>query len=161
MTEIPANCVLNKSITGCGATTLAILQPGHTIIAVPFVSLIQNKVAQHKDVLLGIYGEGDKTAIIKDYVDCHPSVKIMTTFDSLPKVCGILTELKHDPYTTFHVVIDEWHTLFQSYQFRNNAVRNLLEETKKMKRVTFVSATPIEPEYWLEEIKHLPEIKIE
>ena len=30
-----------------------------------------------------------------------------------------------------------------------------------MKDVTFVSATPIEYQYWLEEMKHLPELKIE
>lgn len=36
-----------------------------------------------------------------------------------------------------------------------------MAETKKMKNVTFVSATPIEYAYWLDEIKHLPEIKIE
>ena len=33
MTEIPANCVLSKGITGCGATTLGIEQKGHTLIA--------------------------------------------------------------------------------------------------------------------------------
>ena len=30
-----------------------------------------------------------------------------------------------------------------------------------MKDVTFVSATPIEYQYWLEEMKDLPELKIE
>lgn len=104
---IPTNCVLNKGITGCGATTLAIKQPGHTIIAVPFVSLIQNKVAQHPDVLLGIYGEGDKTAAITAYIASHPTVKIMTTFDSLSKVCRILAEQGIDPYTAAHLVVDE------------------------------------------------------
>lgn len=161
MQEIPTNCELNKGITGCGATTLAIKQPGHTIIAVPFVGLIQNKVAQHQDVLLGIYGEGDKTAEIADYLVTHPTVKIMTTFDSLPKVNSILAKQGLDPYSDFHFVVDEWHTLFQSYLFRNSAVRNLLAETHKMKNVTFVSATPIEYQYWLEEMKHLPELKIE
>lgn len=107
MPEIPKNCVLNKGITGCGATTLAINQPGHTIIAVPFVSLIQNKVAQHQDVLLGIYGDGDKTAEIAAYLTTHQTVKIMTTFDSLPKVCRILAEQGIDPYRESHLVVDE------------------------------------------------------
>lgn len=107
MTKIPTNCVLNKGITGCGATTLAIKQPGHTIIAVPFVSLIQNKVAQHKDELLGIYGEGDKATEIADYLANHPTVKIMTTFDSLPKVCRILEQHGFDPYNEIPLVVDE------------------------------------------------------
>lgn len=107
MTKIPTNCVLNKGITGCGATTLAIQQPGHTIIAVPFVGLIQNKVAQHKDELLGIYGEGDKTTEIAAYLANHPTVKIMTTFDSLPKVCRILGEHGLDPYNEIPLFVDE------------------------------------------------------
>ena len=107
MTEIPTNCVLNKGITGCGATTLAIQQSGHTIIAVPFVGLIQNKVHQHGDTLLGIYGEGDKTNEIADYIASHPIIKIMTTYDSLPKVCRILSKLGINPCEETHVVIDE------------------------------------------------------
>ena len=54
MAEIPTNCVLNKGITGCGATTLAIEQPRSTIIAMPFVGLVESKAHKHKDVLLGI-----------------------------------------------------------------------------------------------------------
>lgn len=54
MGEIPTNCILNKRITGCGATTLAIEQPKPTIIAMPFVGLVESKAHKHKDVLLGI-----------------------------------------------------------------------------------------------------------
>lgn len=98
MTEIPTNCVLNKGLTGCGATTLAIEQAGSTIIAVPFVGLIENKVSQHGDLLLGIYGEGNKKTEIGDYTRLHPTGKIMTTYDSLPIVCSILDSLGYNPY---------------------------------------------------------------
>ena len=64
--EIPSNCILSKGVTGSGATTLAIKQAGHTIIAMPFVGLIDNKTAQHSE-LLGIYGKGDKTQEIQEY----------------------------------------------------------------------------------------------
>lgn len=107
MQSIPVNCVLNKGITGCGATTLAIQQPGHTIIAVPFVGLIQNKVNQHKDTILGIYGEGDKTEEIAAYCEKHPTIKIMTTYDSIPKVCRILLKQGFDVYESAHLIIDE------------------------------------------------------
>ena len=107
MKEIPANCVLNKGVTGCGATTLAIKQPGHTIIAVPFVGLIKNKVAQHGDEILGICESGDKTEEIRQYLQGHPTVKILTTYDSLPKVSRILVSLGIDPYSDYHLVVDE------------------------------------------------------
>lgn len=147
MTEIPANCVLSKGITGCGATTLAIRQPGNTIIAVPFVGLIENKVAQHGDELLGIYGEGDKTKEITDYIAGHSPVKIMTTYDSLSKVCSVLKNAGISPETEYHLVVDEWHILFQAYLFRNNAVRSLLDLARQFNKTTYVSATPIEREY--------------
>lgn len=144
MSEIPANCVLNKGITGCGATTLAIKQPGNTIIAVPFIGLIQNKVHQIGDTLLGIYGEGDKSEEIGSYIKTHSPIKIMTTYDSLEKVCSTLTEQGFNPYKEAHLIVDEWHILFQAYLFRNNAVRTLLKTAKQFDKVTYISATPIE-----------------
>ena len=106
MKEIPANVVLNKGLTGCGATTLGIEQPGNTILAMPYVGLIRNKEAQHKNVL-GIYGEGDKSDQIRQYLQAHREYKIATTYDSLPKVCAILQELGHDPFTEAHLLVDE------------------------------------------------------
>lgn len=106
MKEIPANCVLNKGITGCGATTLAIRQAGHTIIAMPYVGLIENKVKQEKG-LIGIFGEGDKTEEIREYISTHQILKIATTYDSLSKVCKVLIELGFDAYSEAHLIIDE------------------------------------------------------
>ena len=106
MKEIPANVVLNKGITGCGATTLGIKQPGCTILAMPFVGLIQNKEKQH-DNLLGVYGEGDRTEQICQHLQAHKEYKIATTYDSLQKVCDILVALGHNPFTEAHLLIDE------------------------------------------------------
>ena len=66
-----------KGTTGCGATTLATIQKTPTIIAMPFVELIGNKAMQFPEndkgrpVLLPIYGEGDKTGEIREYMDKH------------------------------------------------------------------------------------------
>ena len=76
MTDIPVNCVFNKGVTGCGATTLAIKQPGHTILAMPFRGLVQNKVASNPN-LLGIHGKLNNDAeIIAKYLDSHDTHKI-------------------------------------------------------------------------------------
>jgi hypothetical protein len=147
LTELPSNCVLNKGVTGCGATTLAIEQEGNTIIAMPYVGLIQNKVNQYPDTLLGIYGEGDKTEEIRKYLEDNEIYKIATTYDSLPKVCRILSELGKNPYKNAFLAIDEWHVLFQAYLFRNNAVKELFVEADKFDRKTYISATPIPKEY--------------
>lgn len=160
MKEIPANCVLNKGVTGCGATTLAIKQNRSTIIAVPFVGLVKNKMEQNPE-LLGIYGEGDKTEEIREYVNSHPIIKVAVTYDSLNKVTTALSELDLSPYQGFHLVIDEYHLLLNSYSFRSNAIHSLLEEAKRFKDVTYISATPLEKDLWPEALKHLPEYRIE
>ncbi|MBQ9476761.1 MAG: DEAD/DEAH box helicase family protein [Bacteroidales bacterium] len=151
MDKLPENTVLNKGLTGCGATTLAIQEKRDTIIAVPFTALIDNKTANpdHKDILLGLYGEtpDDFRSEITAYVDGHPQIKIMTTYDSLPKVCSTLTALRYDPYNRMHLAIDEWHLLMMNYGFRGNTIRNLLAEAKHFKTVTYMSATPINREY--------------
>lgn len=51
--------------------------------------------------------------------------------------------------------------MFNQYSFRNRAIRNLLATAKDFERVTYMSATPIEREYWLEELTGLPEYRIE
>ncbi len=87
--------------------------------------------------------------------------KIMTTYDSVPKVCSILDSLGYDPFGKIHLCVDEWHLLFNQYSFRNRAIRNLLSITGNFERVTYMSATPIEREYWLEELMDMPEYRIE
>lgn len=168
MEEIPANCILSKGTTGCGATTLATEQNTPAIIAMPYTELIRNKSVQYSEnnegrpVLLPIYGEGDKRAEIETYMHSHRDLpKIATTYDSLPKVCRILSDLGYDPYENMHLCVDEWHVMFNSYDFRNSAVRNMLDCAKGFRRVTYMSATPIEREYWLEELSGFPEYRIE
>ena len=103
--------VINKVLTGCGATTLAIDQERDTIIAVPYTSLIINKTNQekHKDVLLGLFGSAPVNFMseISTYLDSHSRLKIMTTYDSLPKVCLALCQLGYDPYNKVHLIVDE------------------------------------------------------
>ena len=108
MKELPANTLINKKLTGCGVTTLAIEQPGDTIIAVPYTALIKNKIKQDTNsVLLGLYGGGDDYKLeMSSYLESHDVVKMMTTYDSLPKVCQLLQELGRNPYEMF-LVVDE------------------------------------------------------
>ena len=147
MTSIPENCVFNKGITGCGATTLAIKQPGNTILAMPFQELIDNKVASNPN-LLGIHGKLNNDAeIIAKYLDSHDTHKIAVTYDSLRFVCDVLLDQGLDPYKDYFLFVDEWHILFNSYKFRNKAARKLLDRSKEFQSKTFVSATPIPREY--------------
>ena len=158
--EIPTNCIFNKGKTGCGGTELAINQRGHTIIAMPYVNLVKNKeITNERRVydVLGVY-ENVSRADITDYANNHETLKILVTYDSLPKVVNTLSAMGYNVYKDFFLLVDEYHMLFNAYSFRNAPIKQLLQLAKNFKRVTYMSATPIENEYILEELKHLPTV---
>ncbi len=159
MERLPSNCVLDKGRTGCGATTLAIRQQGNAIIAVPYVNLIKSKESQHNGTLLGVY-EGTGRNEILEYAKSHRTHKIMTTFDSLPKVIDILTNEGFDVLNDYQLVIDEWQVILNSYDFRPEAIQGLLKAAGGFKDVIYMTATPVKPKYWPEKIKHLQRVKI-
>jgi len=66
MKEIPTNTILNKVMTGCGATTLEINAARHSIIIEPNVPVIIGKKAQH-DFLFAVY-EGTTREDVKAYL---------------------------------------------------------------------------------------------
>lgn len=162
MTEIPENCLLNKKQTGCGATELAIRNSIPTIIAMPYVALVKNKTIYRKDDIsvLGVY-EGISEQDIIDYVRTHSLLKIAVTYDSLPRVITALQSTGINPYKELFLLVDEWHVLFNSYSFRHTAITKLLTLSAQFSRVTYMTATPIEREYILEELKHLPICEID
>ena len=157
MTTIPENCIFNKHITGCGATELALRNDVPTIIAMPYVSLVKNKTLYRKDNLniLGVYSDISNDAIA-NYAHQSDSIKIATTYDSLPRVVETLKQVNANPYKDTFLLVDEWHTLFNSYEFRYSAISNLLRYASQFERATYMSATPIEPKYMLEQLRHLP-----
>ena len=169
ISELPVNCLFNKGKTGCGGTELVLRGTKNAIIAVPYISLIQNKLdanSEHgdrRDEILGFYGEVDETEV-RAYLSTHSLKKIIVTYDSLPKLVRIIGEVEGDGekgFNDYFLLVDEWHCLFKSYAFRNEAIRNMLPVAKKFKEVTYMTATPVDPEYTLEELKDLPVTEVQ
>ena len=150
--------LLDKGKPNCGGTDLAIRNKYSTIIAVPYKNLAKNKVAQHEHVL-GVYG-GVTDAEIIVYILSHDIVKIMVTYDSLGRVVKLLEKFGKRPYDNMLLLVDEEHVLFNHYAFRNPAVKGLLKISKKFKWVCFMTATPIDQEFMLDELKDLPITRI-
>ena len=159
MTEIPINCLFDKGITGCGGTHVALTNNKNTIVAVPYISLVKNKVNQHEGKVLGVYGDIDQSEI-EHYILTNDLKKIMVTYNSLPRVITTLKQFDYDPYQDFFLLVDEWHVLFNSYVFRKEDIREVLDEAPKFKAVTYMTATPIEEKYLFKEFKHLPIVEI-
>ncbi len=154
--DLPVNCLFDKGRVGAGGTTIALDNDENYVICVPFVSLIQNKIAQHSNVF-GLY---DKVKIsdLKAYLsnDSIPVKKIMVTYDSLEKLMNYID------YTDYSLLIDELHLLFTQYSFRgDSAVTKVLENYSKFKKFCFMTATILEDDFILTELRHLPTVTAE
>jgi hypothetical protein len=148
--ELPKG-LLNKCRCGAGGTFVAITDNNPYIIAVPYVSMIDNKCNQHSN-LIGIYGGFDFTNL-SELLHKNSVPKLMVTYDSLPKIIDYLLDLGINVYKEFKLLIDEYHLLFTQYSFRSEAIKKVLEIYKKFDYYTFITATPIEEDFILEELK--------
>lgn len=63
MPEIPTNSIINKTVTGCGATYAEINAPRHSVIIEPNVPVIEGKMKKHPQIL-GVF-EGVTTEDIR------------------------------------------------------------------------------------------------
>lgn len=155
LNELPVNCLFDKGRTGCGGTNLAIENDKDTIIAMPYVALIKNKISQHGDIILGVHGETTSEEIT-DYIMKVGKKKIAVTYDSLERLVTVLSDNGINVFERFFLLVDEWHVLFNSYVFRNKAVKKVLSLARNFNEVTYMTATPVEEEFILEELKNIP-----
>lgn len=140
--ELPRG-IVNKGVTGCGATTLAIEDAHKTIICSPRINLIKNKSRQHKGTL-AVYGDV-RNGEIEDYLRNSPKPKLLATYDSIPRLSRLITDK-----SGWRVVIDEYQYILIDSGFKSETEMLLLEELKKFPYVTYLSATPIADKYMLQ-----------
>lgn len=137
--ELPKG-ILNKGVTGCGATSVAIEDEHKTIICSPRINLIKNKVGQHKG-LLGVFGDVKNDEIMA-YLEKTETPKIMVTYDSMPRLAKLIEDR-----TDWRVVVDEYQYLLIDSGFRSDKAIALLDVLNEFDYVTYLSATPIADKY--------------
>lgn len=137
--ELPRG-IVNKGITGCGATTLAIEDEHKTVICSPRINLIKNKCQQHKGTL-AVYGDV-RNGDIEDYLKNSPKPKILATYDSIPRLSGLIKDKPE-----WRVVVDEYQYLLIDSSFKSETEIRLLVTLKEFPYVTYLSATPIADKY--------------
>lgn len=154
---LPSGFLIDKGKVGCGGTSLALEDNKNTIICVPFVSLIKNKMHKYNTddciKVLGVYDGVSKSDIKKYIANTSGAKKIMCTYDSLQKVVEVTG---YD----YYLLVDELHLLFIQYVFRNKAVKTVLNLYKNFSQWSFLTATPIEADLMLEELKDIPTYKV-
>lgn len=156
--ELPKGFLIDKGKVGCGGTTVALEDDKDTVVCVPFVSLIKNKMFKYNTPeeikVLGVY-EGVPVDTIRNYAENKAGArKIMCTYDSLPKVIEAVGY-------EYNLLVDELHLLFTQYAFRDSAIKGVLNNFRKFKNWSFLTATPIEYDLMLEELKDIPTYKID
>ncbi|GBO54104.1 hypothetical protein APA_2052 [Pseudanabaena sp. lw0831] len=162
MTELPKG-IINKIDCGCGITSLAIEDKYPTIIVVPTVEIIHNKLGQYPNErsdhqLYGVYS-GVRHTDIDDYLnELHPSLppKILTTYDSFYKVAEVIVKNE----SKYRIVVDEFSELLDAYDYRESAIDDLLKCLERFSYVSYVSATPIQREKYPTQLKDLEETEI-
>lgn len=145
MQEIPSNVILNKVITGCGATTLEINAARHSIIIEPNVPVIIGKQAQHP-FLFAVY-EGTTRDDVEAYLagDEDGYRKIITTPEGFDKkVLPAMYKLGIPVYEEYFLLFDECEKPIQDVGYRGD-IDLPVEDFFKFKGKAMVSATPIIP----------------
>lgn len=152
MEFIPAG-IVDKKLTGCGLSTVALENSEPTILTVPTIQLIKNKVEQYPNsrfdqALFGFYYGQNNAELLKLYADQNQYPKILVTYDSLPKVVDALG-------VNYKVVVDEFSEFLDAYSYRDKAINKCREYLKDFDNVSYISATPIEPKYLPDEMADL------
>lgn len=157
---------IDKTVCGCGLTTVALESRENVILTVPNVELVDNKVAQYPNErvdyeILAVKG-GVTREDVDDYIRTHDVLKIMVVYDSLHKVEHLLYKCR--------LIIDESNELLSAMKLKvkskkvstsKDVINHLLDVAEAYKdSVSFISATPIPLEYLPEWISEIPQIKM-
>lgn len=184
---IPAGYI-NKTVCGCGLTSVAIESSENCIIAVPNVCLVVNKVSQYFNCQLvggcvgngrfsgevfGVYGNVTSRDV-DNYVSrvrrAGSPIKILATYDSLWKCEQYLRTDGCMDSNLCHLIVDECDKLLGYVSLKVSSKRNgddkdaityLLGLAERCKcSVSFISATPVDVSYLPEWVKSIAQIEL-
>lgn len=172
--------ILNKTVTGCGGTSLFLNSSIDVVIISPRLQALKDKNKQHPDTFLfhSPYTNNGQTAAdikrltsgLSSYLSfCGGTpftnkkyAKILVTLDSCEKVLDILKT--YGVIDNFLFVVDEFQCLMGDATFKGTTDMNfLIRLDSEAKNICYLSATPI-PDIYLDfvpQFKGLPYIKLE
>jgi hypothetical protein len=145
---IETNTILNKTITGIGATYSEIKAPRHSIIIEPTKPVIYGKThdPKHKaDNILGVC-QGVYQDDIADYIETslsqHKWIKILTTPESFRKVQKAFDDLDIDiRFDGYFLLFDECQKMVKDCDYRSD-ITLPMDLFFQCKDKAVVSATP-------------------
>ncbi len=167
--------ILNKTVTGCGGTSLFLNSDFPVVIISPRLQVLKEKHRQYPDSFhFHVPFSGNRgQAIIQmmrdldSYLDSHHGstpftplpmrpAKILVTLDSSDKVLGVLRG--NNMLDSCLFVVDEFQCLMGDATFKGSTDMNfLIRLDNEVKRICYLSATPI-PDIYLDYIPQFASI---
>lgn len=143
---IPTNVVLDKTLTGIGATYGELVAKRNSIIIEPNVPVIICKT-ENESNYLAVYAKTTETQI-KKYLNCSDITykKIITTPESFKKVRKVANTLNISLYTEYFCLFDECEKIIQDSDYRP-AISQPIHDFFHFIHKAFVSATPLNPSH--------------
>lgn len=152
MNNIPhGRVLLNKAITGCGATTFYLGNEENVILCSPRVALLQCKLKDDnikKELFYYDSNNRDRDLNCLEYINTHPIRKIMVTYDSFSSLMNLITSNYGFGFANSHrIVVDEYQEMFNDAHFKAMTELAFVKEVFKFNDLLFVTATPVLEKY--------------
>lgn len=151
ISEIPSNRIINKVLTGIGATYSEITNKHrNSIIVVPNLPVIDGKVKDHKNseepIIIRSVKNGIRKETIINYLNNSriPIKKFMTTPESFHIIMEVMELLKIDVYNEYFLLIDECDKMILDSHYRAN-ISDPMNDFFRFKNRSIISATLINP----------------
>lgn len=138
---IPSNTILNKTLTGLGATHSEIHSKRSSIIIEPNVPVILGKLNENED-LEAVYARCTPHNLKKYLQMDIEHKKIITTPESFHKIRKAAGELNINIYKSFFCLFDECEKITQDVDYRRK-ISQPIYDFFKFEQKAFVSATPL------------------
>lgn len=138
---IPSNCILDKTLTGLGATHSEIHSKRSSIIIEPNVPVILGKLDDNEN-LEAVYAKCTPYNL-KKYLQMDIQYKkIITTPESFKKIRKTAEEIGINIYKTFFCLFDECEKVTQDVDYRRKICQPIYDFFQ-FEQKAFVSATPL------------------
>lgn len=139
---LPSNAIINKTITGIGATYCEIHSPRHSFIIEPNVPVIKGKKIDYPNLIVYHYGIDIKDVERALKRKSEEPKKIMTTPESYEKVRDCAMKVGINLKEDYFYMIDECEKIVQDADYRTG-ITKVFNDFFDYNNKCLVSATPL------------------
>lgn len=140
--NIPSNVILDKTLTGLGATHTELISNRNSIIIEPNVPVIIGKTKDNPD-WLAVWEKCTLSKVEKYLQSTNKRKKLICTPESFSKIRKAANNLSLNIYTDYFCLMDECEKFIQDVDFRKRITQPVYDFFQFQQKA-FVSATPLE-----------------